>query len=221
MVGGRCESTCPRGRYRAATKVIMSKFSYSKTLLLWLAGLGLVLAQSISLLAQEASTVAFDHAATESALAQPVEIASAAALPSAPSAVVLADGRAYATSMEPIPMAPVPVVGANTPAKLPETHRFWDRENTILFAAAGAAATADFFTTRANLASGGRELNPVTRVLSGSTPGLAANFVLETSGVMAISYMFHKTGHHTLERFTSLVNIGASAGAVVYGQTHR
>lgn len=117
-------------------------------------------------------------------------------------------------------MTPVPLVGT-TSAKLPETHRFWDRENSILFAAAGAAATADFFTTRANLASGGRELNPVTRVLSGSTPGLAANFVLETSGVMAISYMFHKTGHHTLERLTSVVNIGASAGAVAYGQAHR
>ena len=202
----------------------MSKFSYSKTLLLWLAGLALALGQSSSLLAQEASMTAFDHASTESAQAQPVEIASAAALPTAPGTAVPAaepDGAVFAMSMEPITMSPAPVVGASTPAKLYEMHRFWDRENTLLFAAAGAVATADFFTTRANLASGGRELNPVTRVLSGSTPGLAANFVLETSGVMAISYMFHKTGHHALERLTSVVNIGASAGAVAYGQTHR
>src|ERR1700685_3476771 len=41
-------------------------------------------------------------------------------------------------------------------------HHFWDRENSVLFAAVGASATADFFVTRANLASGGRELNPVT-----------------------------------------------------------
>lgn len=100
-------------------------------------------------------------------------------------------------------------------------HPFWDRQNKILFSAVGAAATADFFTTRANLASGGRELNPVTRVFTSSTPLLAANFALETAGVIGISYMWHKTGHHKLERLTSFVDIGGSAGAVSYGLTHR
>jgi hypothetical protein len=38
---------------------------------------------------------------------------------------------------------------------------------------------------------------------------------------MGVSYLFHKTGHHTLERLTSIVNIGESAGAVAYGQSHR
>ena len=71
------------------------------------------------------------------------------------------------------------------------------------------------------LASGGKELNPITRIMSGSTPGLAANFALEASGVMAISYLFHRTGHHELERLTSVLNIGGSVGAVAYGQTHR
>jgi hypothetical protein len=100
-------------------------------------------------------------------------------------------------------------------------HRFWDRENTILFSAVGAAATADFFTTRANLASGGRELNPLTRAFTSSTPLLAVNFGLETAGVIGISYMFHKTGHHRLERLTSLLDVGGSAGAVTYGLAHR
>jgi len=100
-------------------------------------------------------------------------------------------------------------------------HPFWDRENRVLFTAVGGLAAADFCTTRANLASGGRELNPVTRVFSGSTPGLATNFALETASTIGISYMFHKTGHHKLERMTSLVNIGTSAGAVAYGLTHR
>jgi hypothetical protein len=67
----------------------------------------------------------------------------------------------------------------------------------------------------------GRELNPVTRVFSGSTPGLATNLTLETSSTIGISYMLHKTGHHKLERITSFVNIGTSAGAVAYGLTHR
>jgi len=99
--------------------------------------------------------------------------------------------------------------------------RFWDRENKILFAVAGGFAAADFCVTRANLARGGRELNPITRVLSGSTPGLAANFVLETSGLIGINYVFHKTGHHKLERVMSFVNISGSAGAVAYGLSHR
>jgi hypothetical protein len=102
-----------------------------------------------------------------------------------------------------------------------QKHRFWDRENTILFTAVGASAAADFCVTRANLANGGRELNPVTRVFAGSTTGLAFNFVGETVGTMGLSYLFHKTGHHRLERLTSLLETGSSAGAVGYGLTHR
>jgi hypothetical protein len=117
---------------------------------------------------------------------------------------------------------PSTFVATQPSINLPETQRrFWDRENTILFSAVGAAATADFFTTRANLASGGRELNPIARVFAGSTPTLAANFALETAGVIGISYMWHKTGHHKLERLTSFLDIGGSAGAVAYGLTHR
>ena len=118
----------------------------------------------------------------------------------------------------PRPMAVVPVIVEMKP---PERHRFWDRENSALFLTVGAFAAADFCSTRANLASGGKELNPVTRVFSGSTPGLAANFALETGGVMAVSYLFHKTGHHKLERMTSLVNVSASAYAVGYSLAHR
>jgi hypothetical protein len=111
--------------------------------------------------------------------------------------------------------------GANVELPREMVHHFWDRENAILFGAVAATATADFFTTHANLASGGRELNPITRVFAGSTPTLAANFGLETAGVIGLSYMFHKTGHHRLERLTSFVDIGSSAGAVSYGLTHR
>jgi hypothetical protein len=100
-------------------------------------------------------------------------------------------------------------------------HHFWDRQNSILFAAVGASAAADFCVTRANLANGGRELNPVTRVFAGSTTGLAFNFIGETVGSMGISYFFHRTGHHRLERLTSFANIGNSGFAVTYGLTHR
>jgi hypothetical protein len=39
--------------------------------------------------------------------------------------------------------------------------------------------------------------------------------------VIGLSYFFHKTGHHKLERLVSVVNIGSSAGAVSYGLAHR
>jgi len=121
----------------------------------------------------------------------------------------------------PTPLAPVTPIEGTKPPKEWGTHPFWDRQNRILFVAVGAMATADFFATHANLANGGKELNPVTRVFSGSTLGLAANFALETGSVMGLSYLFHKTGHHKLERITSLLDIGGSAGAVSYDLTHR
>jgi len=54
-----------------------------------------------------------------------------------------------------------------------------------------------------------------------STPGLTMNFIGETVGVVSLSYFFHKTGHHRLERLVSVANIGSSTGAVSYGLTHR
>jgi hypothetical protein len=80
---------------------------------------------------------------------------------------------------------------------------------------------ADFAVTRANLQRGGQELNPLVRVFGRSTAGLAVNFVGETVGVISLSYFFHKTGHHRLERAVSLFNIGSSAGAVGYGLAHQ
>ena len=102
-----------------------------------------------------------------------------------------------------------------------ENHRFFDRENRILFIAVAAFNGADFAVTRANLQSGGQELNPIVRPFAHSTATLAANFAAQTAGIVSISYAFHKTGHHKLERFTSYVNIGSSASAVTYGLLHR
>jgi hypothetical protein len=117
--------------------------------------------------------------------------------------------------------APTPIIESRAALKEATTHRFWDRQNRVLFAATGIAATGDFFVTRANLASGGRELNPVTRMFTGSTPALASSFALQTTAVIGVSYLFHKTGHHRLERLTSVASITTSSGAVAYGLTHR
>lgn len=124
--------------------------------------------------------------------------------------------------LQPASIEPNPMVKSVEPVTLPEapSHRFWDHENTILFATSAAFSTADFIMTRNNLRNGGQELNPVTRVFSGSTAGLAVNFAGEAVGVVAVSYIFHKTGHHKLERAVSILNIGSSASAVTFDLLH-
>ncbi len=120
------------------------------------------------------------------------------------------------------PGAVQPVSPTIKTASIPTSeHRFWDRENVVLFAASAALTTGDFMVTRANLQNGGRELNPVVRIFGRSSAGLAVNFAGETAGVIGLSYFFHRTGHHRLERLTSFVNMSASAGAVSYGMAHR
>jgi hypothetical protein len=124
--------------------------------------------------------------------------------------------------LQPASIEPNPIVTAVEPVKLAEapSQRFWDRENTILFTTNAAFSTADFIVTRNNLRNGGQELNPATRLLSGSTAGLAVNFAGEAIGVVAVSYFFHRTGHHKLERAVSILNIGASVGAVTFDLVH-
>jgi len=138
----------------------------------------------------------------------------------------------------PIPDAPRPIAEAVSPSieaspavfatafrptapRVEGQHRFWDTSNRVLFAVSAGMNAADFAVTRANLQSGGQELNPIVRVLGRSTAGLAVNFAGGTAGVIGLSYLFHKTGHHKLERMVSVVNIGASTVAVSYGLAHR
>ena len=61
----------------------------------------------------------------------------------------------------------------------------------------------------------------MVRIFGRSTAGLAMNFAGEAAGSMGLSFFFHKTGHHKLERAVSYVNIGGSLGAVSYGLAHQ
>ena len=115
--------------------------------------------------------------------------------------------------VEPIELKPLPEARSH--------RRFWDRENTLLFAGTVLTSAGDFVVTRDNLQGGGQELNPIARIFSGSTAGLVANFAGETAGVTGLSYFFHKTGHHRLERLAPMVNMAASGYAIGYGLRHR
>ncbi len=135
-----------------------------------------------------------------------------------------------AVAQGPLPDAPGPVAPATRPAMAfvarsspvsYEHHKYWDKTNVALFAANGAMSFADFWVTRQNLQSGGKEMNPVVRIFGRSTAGLIANFAGEDVGVLGVSYLFHKTGHHKMERAVSAVNLSMSSFAVSYGLAHR
>lgn len=126
----------------------------------------------------------------------------------------------------PLPNAPEPAPTASGAViSMPNVegtqHKFFDKENCILFAGTFALSGADFYVTRSNLQHGGQEFNPLVRLFGRSTAGLAANFAGQGVGTVAISYLFHRTGHHKMERAVSIVNIGGSAGAVGFGLAHR
>ena len=142
----------------------------------------------------------------------------------------LNSGEVDSATVSPVLLNPDPVdssavaaspLAAGTLPEAPSHHKFWNKQNQALFATVAALSAADFALTRAILQNGGKELNPVTRIFSGSTAGLAANFAGQTAGIIGLSYYFHKTGHHQLERITPMLNIGASSCAVAYDLSHR
>jgi hypothetical protein len=126
--------------------------------------------------------------------------------PEAPSAEAIKSGVVSAAEVQPDKVKP---------------HLFWDGKNRALFGSVAVLGVADFFVTRTNLSAGGRELNPMARIWGRSNAGLAINISLQTGAILGASYLFHRKGHHKMERFTSLVNIAGSASAVSYGLVHR
>lgn len=140
---------------------------------------------------------------------------------------VLAQGPKEIAVAQPIAATPAatPVEAAEpaNPPPAPSSHvRFWDRKNILLTSAMAATTAADFAATQRNLASpgGGREHNPVARVFTGSTGGRVTYFAGSAAGTVGLSYLFHKTNHHKLERATLMIGIGCSVQGAAYSFMH-
>jgi len=104
----------------------------------------------------------------------------------------------------------------------PSHHYFWDRTNKALFSVHAGLEAVDFGITHHNLSQGGTELNPMGKALcEGGTAGQLVFFGGRTAGVLGISYLFHKTGHHKLERAFSVLASGDSAYGATYSFAHR
>lgn len=102
----------------------------------------------------------------------------------------------------------------NSRAPLRQQHRFWDKENAWLFAGVGASRTFDYFSTL-NLRRRGDQEILVTNDLVDNHAAFAVVEAAGTGVSIGASYLFHRSGHHKLERWTSLVHFGlATSGAV-------
>jgi len=95
----------------------------------------------------------------------------------------------------------------------PETHHFWDRKNALLFSGIAAFRGLDYASTR-NMQARGREEILLPDDVVNNSAGFAS---LEAAGTMTsvgLSYLFHRTGHHKLERWLSIGHIGVTAFGV-------
>jgi hypothetical protein len=99
------------------------------------------------------------------------------------------------------------------PAPLRTIHRFWDRTNGLWFAGVGASRGLDYASTMNLRRRGINEVFLASSVVD-NHPLFAGIEAAATGASIGVSYLFHRTGHHRLERWTSIVHFGvATAGA--------
>ena len=107
-----------------------------------------------------------------------------------------------------------PSAPAGLTAQAPPVHRFWDRDNAWLFAGVGAARALDDSSTL-NMRRRGRQEILLSNWVVDNHPLFAGVEVGGAALSIGVSYLFHRTGHHTLERWVSVAHISlATAGDI-------
>jgi hypothetical protein len=89
-------------------------------------------------------------------------------------------------------------------------HAFWDRTNVMLFTGIAVTRAMDYASTRNFQARGRQEILLPDDVVNNSA-GFASLEAAATMTSVGISYLLHRTGHHTLERWISIGHIGVTA----------
>lgn len=128
-----------------------------------------------------------------------------------------ASGKAHGQAPAENPPASTPDISAATPkpqSTALSPHRFWDKENAWLFAGVAAMRTMDYFSTL-NMRRRGRQEILLTNDVVDNHAAFATIEAAATGTSIGASFLFHRYGHHKLERWTSFVHIGvAGTGAV-------
>lgn len=124
----------------------------------------------------------------------PAALESAASIP--------ADNSAAALSENPLFRAVVP--------EQPPQHKFFDRQQLLALYVHGGVRLADTIKTCRSISHGAVE----DWIPTQSCGGIAAWQAGSVGLALAVGWLFHKHGHHTLERITPWVGTGASAAGL-------
>jgi hypothetical protein len=96
----------------------------------------------------------------------------------------------------------------------PPAHAFWDKTNAWLFTGIGVTRALDYASTKNMLARGREEILLPDDVVK-NDGGFAALEAAATGTSIGVSYLLHRTGHHSLERWVSITHISVTGfGAV-------
>jgi hypothetical protein len=113
------------------------------------------------------------------------------------------------------PQAGLSVVPTTPP---PAIHRFFDRENVLLFSGVAAARAFDYVSTRRF-----RERHLKEWLLDDKTVDNGRLFIaieaLGTAVSVGASYVLHRTGHHRLEHWASILHIAFATGGGIWNYT--
>jgi hypothetical protein len=100
------------------------------------------------------------------------------------------------------------------------SHPFWDKDKFLLFAGVGAGRALDYLSTKHFRNRGVNEWLLTNNIVD-NKPLFAG---LEVAGVAAsigVSFLFHRSGHYKLERWVSIVHIGAGVGGSAWNYTRK
>ncbi|MGH9684688.1 MAG: hypothetical protein ACRD4S_13885 [Candidatus Acidiferrales bacterium] len=100
------------------------------------------------------------------------------------------------------------------------SHNFWDRENDLLFAGVAAVRAADYTSTLYFRRRGDDE-GLLSNSIVDNHPVFAAIEIAGVAGSIATSYLFHRSGHHRIERWVSYAHITLAAAGDVANYTAR
>lgn len=95
-----------------------------------------------------------------------------------------------------------------------EPHKFFDRQNKIAFGTLAGLVAIDAITTQRLVNSGAaHEANPIWQpLIHQGWPGEMAASALGFGAAVGLSYTFHRTGHHKMERMANWLTVAVEAG---------
>jgi len=109
-----------------------------------------------------------------------------------------------------LPESTTTAVVAQSPLPKPAARAFWDKTNIDLFSVTAALRGLDYASTRNFQARGRKEILLPQDVVNNSA-GFAGLEAAATATSVGIAYLFHRTGHHKLERWISITHASVTA----------